>query len=292
MSRPALRFSRVMTAMPEDVGPGCRIAQFRHDAMAPGAMSPFVMVDHFHMWKPTFDVHPHAGFSAVTLMFEDTRGEMQSRDSLGHVASFGAGDLHWTLAGRGILHTQVPVGPQAHIHALQIFVNLPSALKNAAPDSFRVRAVDMPVFEGDGIRVRVVAGTFGGLRSPAVTPIPVRMLDGQLHGSRKALILPVEAEWNAWIHLVSGSLRIRGVGELKAGQAVCAGAGPRRGRLLLEANEEAHFVVLAGPRIDEPVVARGPFVFESEASMERAISDFRAGRFGSVPDPVTPRVSP
>ena len=85
------------------------------------------------MWEPTFEVHPHAGFSAATLVFEDTRGSMVSRDSIGNNAVFGAGDLHWTMAGRGILHTQRPNGPQAHIHALQIFVNLPAALKRLPP---------------------------------------------------------------------------------------------------------------------------------------------------------------
>ena len=45
-------------------------------------MSPLVLVDHFVMTGPTFAPHPHAGISAVTLLFEDSQGVMQSLDSV------------------------------------------------------------------------------------------------------------------------------------------------------------------------------------------------------------------
>ena len=64
-------------------------------------MSPLVLVDHFVMTGPTFAPHPHAGISAVTLLFEDSQGVMQSLDSVRNDHEIRAGDLHWTLAGKG-----------------------------------------------------------------------------------------------------------------------------------------------------------------------------------------------
>ncbi|GGF04303.1 quercetin 2,3-dioxygenase [Aliidongia dinghuensis] len=280
----ALTFSPVTTGEPFAIGPGFTALQFRHDQFAARAMSPFVMVDHFHMSEPTFDVHPHAGMSAVTLMFEDTEGTMASRDSVGHNAVFGAGDLHWTLAGRGILHTQVPVERTARLHALQIFVNLPARLKDLPPTSFHVRAGDMPEIRGTGFRLRVVAGELAGRKSPAMTPEPILMLDGVLDASADRVAIPLPANWNAWVYLVDGATSIDGVGDLAAGQVVCASAAGEAGPLACKTTSRAHFVVLAGPRIDEPVIQRGPFVFDSEASLARALADLHNGRFGQVAD--------
>ena len=278
----SLRFSNIVTARPTPVGTGCTIAQFRHETFHGAAMSPFVMVDHFHMWQPTFDVHPHAGFSAVTLMFEDTRGEMLSRDSLGHRSHFGAGDLHWTLAGSGILHTQLPVGEQAHLHALQIFVNLPARLKNLAPDSFCVQGKQMPIIGKVGARVRVVAGQVGPLISPARTPTPVLMLDIKLQSIAEPYTVDLPAGWNAWLHVVSGTLDLDDTRSLRAGQAICASA-EEASQLSLSTPEEVHCVLLAAPNIDEAVVTHGPFVFESKASLQQALERLQAGHFGEVP---------
>ena len=274
--------SPIAAGEPMRIGTGFTALQFRHDQFTPRAMSPFVLVDHFHMREPTFDVHPHAGMSAVTLVFEDTEGEMASRDSIGHDATFGAGDLHWTLAGRGILHTQLPVGPASHIHALQIFVNLPARLKHLPPDSFRVTARDMPQIRGAGFRLRVVAGEFAGRASPARTPEPILMLDGYLDAPSAPVDIPLPAHWNAWVYLVDGRMSVDGADTLVAGQALCAGTASGQATLSCRSAAGAHFVVLAGPRIDEPIVQRGPFVLDSEAALAQTLADFRAGRFGEV----------
>jgi redox-sensitive bicupin YhaK (pirin superfamily) len=272
----------IQNGSPVTIGDGFTAFQFRHSDFPVGTMSPFVLVDHFVMWQPTFNVHPHAGMSAVTLAFEDTKGRMQSRDSVGHEAIIRAGDLHWTLAGRGILHTQLPADPESRIHALQIFVNLPARAKGVAPNSFHVAAGDMPVVECEGARVRVVAGDFLGHKSPARTPEPVLILDCSLVPSEQPLPIPIPSEWNAWILVVDGKLVLGSGQELATGQALCASASDAAELLSLRTDSTAHFVVLAGPRIDEPVVQHGPFVFESEASLEQAISALKAGRFGQV----------
>jgi len=279
-----LALSPVVAGTDVAIGTGFRAIQYRHGDYSERAMSPFVMVDHFHMTSPTFDVHPHAGMSAVTLMFEDTCGEMKSVDSIGHRSTFGAGDLHWTLAGRGILHTQLPADSRSRIHALQIFVNLPEASKSTTPDSFKVAAADMPEITKPGLRLRVVAGSLDGSHSPAATPHPILMLDGYLQAIHDPLTIPLQKNWNAWVLVIDGTLKLDGTITLTAGQTVCVNARTLPTTLTLETDGPSHFVMLGGPRIDEPVIQHGPFVFTNGAAVEQALRDLKSGRFGQIPD--------
>ena len=124
-----------------------------------GLIDPVVMLDHFHMTGPTFAPHPHAGISAVTYMFEDAIGAHVNYDSLGNHGPINPGALHWFAAGRGAVHTEQPEGDGRHVHALQIFVNLPAGKKLSAPYAVHVEANDIPEFNSPGVRVRVVTGS-------------------------------------------------------------------------------------------------------------------------------------
>jgi redox-sensitive bicupin YhaK (pirin superfamily) len=45
-------------------------------------------------------------------------------------------------------------------------------------------------------------------------------------------------------------------------------------------SDSARLLLVSGRSLHEPVVQRGPFVMNTEAEIERAFADFRAGRFG------------
>src|SRR5579871_6953340 len=72
------------------------------------AASPVVVLDNFRVRGRPFPPHPHAGFSAVTYVFEDSRGDLRSRDSLGNDFVTGPGGVVWTQAGRGVIHEELP----------------------------------------------------------------------------------------------------------------------------------------------------------------------------------------
>ncbi|WMD23882.1 pirin-like C-terminal cupin domain-containing protein [Achromobacter seleniivolatilans] len=283
------------------MGETCSIRQFRHTDFS-RSMSPLVMVDHFLMTGPTFAPHPHAGMSAVTLLLEDSKGVMQSRDSVQNDHEIRPGDVHWTLAGKGILHTQQPVGP-AQLNGLQIFVNLPERLKSLPPATSLLRAWEMPVIQTDAGRIRVVAGSYGGWQSPLETPEPLLMLDGWLRPGATQLV-PLQPGWNAWIYAVQGDMGVRArhrvtgaaplpkmaggdpdFAVLPANSALVASArrGGDEGVLLLMAGRApAHFVLIAGPAIDEPIVQRGPFVMSSQRALSQALTAYEAGEFGEL----------
>ena len=180
-------------------------------------MSPLVLVDHFVMTGPTFAPHPHAGISAVTLLFEDSQGVMQSLDSVRNDHEIRAGDLHWTLAGKGIVHTQQPVGP-ARLNGLQMFVNLPERLKGLPPATSLLRAWEMPIIQSDAGRVRVVSGAYDGWESPPLGPEPLLILDIWLRPGATRLV-PLPDGWNAWVYAVQGDLGLRARHQLGPGAA-------------------------------------------------------------------------
>jgi redox-sensitive bicupin YhaK (pirin superfamily) len=114
------------------------------------SLDPFLSVDHFWMSQPTFAPHPHAGFNAVTYLFEDSQTSFINRDSLGHQVEIAPGDLHWTQAGAGLMHEELPRDMGRAAHGLQIFVNLPAAAKHAPPQVHHVDAADMPTGDDGG----------------------------------------------------------------------------------------------------------------------------------------------
>lgn len=296
-----IHLSSVVAGQPQSVGEACTLRQFLHTDFS-HSPSPVVMVDHFIMTGPTAAPLPYAGLCAGTLLLEDAKGVMQCRDSEGNDHEARAGDLHWTVAGKGILRTQQPTGP-ARLNGLRIALNLPDRLKTLPPAVSLLRAWEMPVIQTDAGRVRVVAGSHGGWQSPLATPEALMILDGWLRPGATQL-LPLPPGWNAWVYAVQGELGVRArhrrhgapplpkrqggdpdFAVLREGAALAASAtsADDEGVLLLMAGKvPAHFVLIAGPAVDEPVFRHGPIVMASQRDLTRALAAYEAGDFGQL----------
>ncbi len=172
---------------------------------AEGAGLPVRVVDDFRVGGHPFGPHPHAGFSAVTYVFEDSAGALRSRDSLGNDIVVGPGGVVWTQAGSGAMHEELPAQPGRELHGLQVFVNLPSRLKLTPPRVMHLDGPAVPVWRGpEGDRVRVVSGAYAQVESPLRPAHPLDWLD--LHLARalplllptghRALLYVVRAKWN------------------------------------------------------------------------------------------------
>jgi redox-sensitive bicupin YhaK (pirin superfamily) len=149
--------------------------------------SPVVVLDEFRVSSRPFPPHPHAGFSAVTYVFEDSPGGLHSRDSLGNDVVVGPGGIVWTQAGSGLIHHEVPAEVGRELHGLQLFVNLSKRNKLVSPQMFHLAAGDVPEWRSAaGGRVRVVVGSYEGVASPLVPAEPFNLLDVELHGEISA----------------------------------------------------------------------------------------------------------
>jgi redox-sensitive bicupin YhaK (pirin superfamily) len=250
-------------------------------------MDPYLMADHYWMTQPTFGPHPHAGFSAVTYMFDDAQTGFSNRDSLGDSSLIRAGDVHWTIAGRGVVHDEVPIENGKTAHGLQLFVNLAAANKHRPPGSIHVAREDIPVVsQAGGARIKVAFGEYddGNQRVEPSTELPTKasLFDISLDAG-KSFSYPVPADQNIFLLVIKGELTAAGASQdeiIKQGDAVAFERGG--GRLTLTAAEAAQVALFMGVPLNEPVVRHGPFAMTNQADIERAIADYQAGRMGQL----------
>jgi redox-sensitive bicupin YhaK (pirin superfamily) len=278
-------FSRPLQPRVHPAGACGRLRQFRHDAFDRD-MSPLLVVDHVQSAGPDVEPLPHAGLSVATMLFEHAQGEIETTDSAGASHCVRPGDLHWTLAGRGVVRQARARGDSLSLDVLQILVNSPSDLKQQPPASFHLAAADVPLITLPGSRLRLLAGSFGALRSPLELPQSLLILDGRIDaGATFPLTLP--AGWNAWCYAVSGELALAADGAstraLPATTAVTAGAHSADVQLRIRGvGTRSHVVVVAGAAIHEPLVQHGPFVMNTHQDVMRVVRDYEAGRLGRL----------
>lgn len=138
-------------------------------------LSPFIGVDHAWMSGPTFAPHPHAGLSAVSYLFLDSETGIINQDSIGTKNIIKPGGLHWTAAGKGIVHEEVPAEVGKTVHSLQIFVDLKD--KTMPPQALTIEAEDVPTLHQPGIHIRVPVGEYQDAKSSLDVPTKVTILD-------------------------------------------------------------------------------------------------------------------
>lgn len=288
----SLKLSPPVSARDMRIGTGFSAWHLSEDAFQ-GLIDPVLMVDHFHMTAPTFQPHPHAGISAVTYLFEDSVSPHVNYDSLGHHGPIHPGALHWLAAGRGAVHTEQPEGADPHVHALQIFVNLPAGQKADAPFVVHVEPHEVPEHRAEGLRLRVVLGQSQGLVAPATArlPQPFTLLDGFVAPGAQ-FRHELARGWGGLVYGVAGTLELNAAGRsqrLQAGQGLGlqlpAEAAEAAETLCFEAPADGpplHVVLLCGPALREPLVKQGPFVMNTPEQMQQAIRDYQAGRFGAL----------
>lgn len=267
---------RLLQPQPHRVGAGFRAEGWREPLTL---LDPFILVDHFHMSEAAFAPHPHAGFSAVTYLFDDSATALVSRDSLGGEHEILPGGLHWTLAGRGLMHDEFPAEAGREAHGLQIFVNLPAEQKLRAPAVMRLAAEQMPRRVGPGWQAVQVFGDTAELALPWPTALAIvdvkagAGFDFALAAGERGFAVVIQGSGHA------GEL------PLSAGRALSL---PLGGRALLTADEPLRLACFSGRPLDEPLVRHGPFVMSDEGQVVAALQRFQSGGMGRLCPRTTP----
>ena len=236
------------------------------------------------------DWHPHRGFETVTYMID---GTFQHQDSHGGGGVITDGATQWMTAGAGILHIETPPEPLVIsgglFHGVQLWVNLPQRLKATPPRYQDIEPGQVKLLASDdgGALVRVIAGELAGHEGPGATWTPITYLHASVSPGAQ-LQLPWRADFNALLYVLQGSGSV-GADErpIQADQLAVFGAGDA---LSLKASgrqdsrsPQFEVLLLGGTPLHEPVVFYGPFVMNTEAEIAQAISDYRAGRLGTIP---------
>lgn len=184
---------------------------FRGDSLRGDAtlLSPYLGVDHYWMTAPTFPLHQHTAISAVSYLLLDSETGMSNRDTIGTQNLIRPGGLHWTTAGRGVAHEEVPSEAGKAVHGLQFFVALPPDQRNIAPFPLMIEPEDVPVIHMPGATVRVPLGKFGSTRSPLTPPTEVTLLDISLD-AEASVDIPVAAGHTVFALPINGVIEVNG----------------------------------------------------------------------------------
>ncbi len=222
--------------------------------------------------------HPHIGLATVTYLFD---GELMHRDSLGTALAIRPGAVNWMTAGRGIAHSERSAtderGRDRLLSGIQSWVALPQAHEETAPAFLHLGADSLPVVEGEGKRLRVVAGAAYGVRAPTPTLWETLYVDAVLDAGAR---LPVAADQEERaLYLASGTVSVHG-DRFEAGRLLLLRPGEPA---TVEAETAARLILLGGAAMDGPRHIWWNFVSSSKDRIEQAKEDWRAGRFGAVP---------
>ncbi|XP_068200274.1 pirin-like [Palaemon carinicauda] len=247
-------------------------------------LDPFLLLDEFTSRPPHgFPDHPHRGFETVTYL---TKGAMRHEDSKGHAGITRKGDLQWMTAGRGVVHSEMPVEGDAS--GLQLWVNLKASEKMVEPDYQELLASQIPTVNTKGVEVKVIAGSCMDVISPIRTRTPVYYLIFKMEPGSK-FTQPLPMDWNAFIYILSGTI---GVGDYDN----LTESGPHHTLVLNNGSavdiinpsaEKAHFVLVAGQPILEPVIQQGPFVMNTQEEILQAFQDYHQRQNGFEKYPIS-----
>jgi redox-sensitive bicupin YhaK (pirin superfamily) len=240
-------------------------------------LDPFLMLDEFGSDRPQdyisgFPEHPHRGFQTVTYMLA---GKMEHRDSVGNRGIIESGGIQWMNAGRGIIHSEMPMQTEGLIRGFQLWVNLPAKDKMSEPSYQDIPASQVPVVNMEnGTQVKILSGKFNQVKGPVCgQSMDLLFLDVQI-AAEQSLNIAISTGHAAFIYCYEGSLIIQGEALIKGELAVLS-----KGDCLDVVGKEASsFIIVAGQAINEPIVQHGPFVMNSESEIRQAVHDFQTGR--------------
>lgn len=271
----------IRPAQPSRDGDGVaiqRVAGMQHAAMDPFLMLDELYAEHREDFGGGFPAHPHRGMQTVTYM---KQGGIIHEDNQGNRGEIRGGGVQWMSAGRGIVHSEMPTQDSTGLHGFQLWVNLPAAEKMSTPRYRDIPASELARLSGAGFTATAIAGdwelsgTAG--QGPLVELAPrAALLDLQLLPGARVEVATASAE-SVLAYVYSGELDVRDT-RVGARKLLVSSAGDS---WTLAAGEEgAALLLLRGKPLAEPVVQYGPFVMNTQAEIEQAISDYQRGDFG------------
>ncbi|VVT45087.1 uncharacterized protein SAPINGB_P000633 [Magnusiomyces paraingens] len=248
--------------------------------------TPFLMLDHFKVSPEAgFPDHPHRGQETITYMI---KGRIDHEDFTGSAGTLGPGDLQFMTAGRGIVHAEMPRidkdedGNIEVVEGLQLWVDLPKELKNCEPRYRDLRAKEIPIAKpSDKVEIKVISGESYGVDSVKdLAYTPVWFLDNKVHPGGK-VEQPLPIGFNAFLYILEGEVMVNGQRFKQFTNVFFNDDGTGvEVRVSDTASGPARFAIIAGAKLDQPIVQHGPFVETSREKIMHAFFDYQTGSNG------------
>jgi len=255
-------------------------------------VDPFILLHHYGPYQideenNPFDLgpHPHRGFEPITFLIQ---GEQLHRDSLGHESVVRSGDVQWTTAGRGIIHSEGPtkefVQKGGTLEGIQLWLNLPAEKKMIQPNYQHVKKDDFNVIisENGKVKIQVVAGNLEGKSGKIATQTSVNafLIDVEEGGEYN---LQIQEEHQSLLYLLNGSVLVNDNTELVLDESQLVEFNQDGNGFNLKGNAKSKLLFLSGTPFNEKVASWGPYVMNTQTEIMEALRDYQMGKMGFLP---------
>ena len=221
--------------------------------------------------------HPHIGLQTFTWMIE---GTMLHSDSLGTVDQLiRPKQVNLMTAGHGISHTEVAPATETKMHAAQLWIALPDAKINMAPQFDHYP--ELPVVEKDGVEFTILVGEFLNTTSPV--KVHTELLGVDLTAKEKTKTrLSLNPKFEYAFMALEGTAVVNGH-ELDQDNLVVLEPGLTE--LDIEIHAGGRILLLGGEPFESPILLWWNFVGRTQEELRIAREQWinKDPRFGSIP---------
>jgi redox-sensitive bicupin YhaK (pirin superfamily) len=181
-------------------------------------------------------------------------------------------------AGEGIAHAeQTPKQNSGQLSGVQLWVALPDAVRNGAPDFQHV--TETPTVTLHGGMAQVFAGTLAGVVSPSIHHTPIAGADLRVHPGER-LSFDVDAGFEHAALLLEGDAESEGT---PLAPHVLYYFGTGRTEVAFSSPKGARLLFIGGPPFPETILMWWNFVARTTGEIQKAREDWEGHRrFGKV----------
>jgi len=249
-------------------------------------LDPFLFLNHHgHQVYPKgnnglpFGPHPHRGMETVTFILE---GDIMHKDSGGHESVIEAGGIQWMTAGKGLIHAEVSSSKfkekGGELEILQLWVNLAAKHKMVDPNYVGLQKKEITEFtlDSNNIQVQLITGEWNGYKGSFESLSPI-FLSSITMKKGSGVTKEIPKGDNVFFYIVRGEVEVNGKIVGKRNLVEFSNDG---GSLLVSASEDTYIILGHAKPFEEPIVAQGPFVMNSQQEIMEAYQDYHKGKFG------------
>jgi len=257
------------------------------------AIGPFVFLEHLISFKQSLNEsherfaescsNAHRGIVILTYILS---GTVEHLDSIGNQVKLNSGGVHWTKAGKGIVHDEA-VGSEtgvinSDVSVVRFWINLPSNHKAEKPDYFFLRPGKIPKKKlvDDAGWIKIISGEYEN----TIAKIPCYSREFLYH-----------------VHLEAGrqfstmtNMTLEYATFLPAKKAVVNGNRFQAGELMAFASlgeiieiensskTAIDIILFGGEPCNERIVAEENFVMNTPHEITQAYNDYYDGKYGQI----------
>lgn len=250
-------------------------------------IDPFLFLNHHgpqvygpHNHGLPFGPHPHRGMETVTFILD---GDISHKDSSGHESVITAGGVQWMTAGRGLIHAEISSDAfketGGKLEILQLWLNLPARLKMTEPfyKGLQHEAIPSLTLDEGRVTVNLISGDWDGHKAAFDSSIGVHLNTIYVKPGGK-LTVHIPEDHHIFFYVIKGGLNANGTQVDALRLAEFNGDGDE---LTITADTDSILLLGHAKPLNEPVVAQGPFVMNTEQEIREAYEDYRRGKFGT-----------